>query len=92
MLCYIYIVGALVKPLEKVLARRQVDKYLRVSALSILSTACQTCPMALKGFMQPLTNWVLNILEFEKEPEIRRGKKYSSSSSPILPSLPRQHI
>ncbi|KAI9264163.1 hypothetical protein BDA99DRAFT_508593 [Phascolomyces articulosus] len=66
-------VGALVKPLEKVLSRRQVDKHLRVSALSILSTACQTCPMALKGFMQPLTNWVLNILEFEKEPEIRRG-------------------
>ncbi|KAI7853572.1 hypothetical protein BDC45DRAFT_510575 [Circinella umbellata] len=66
-------VGTLVKPLEKVLARRKVDTYLRVSALSILSTACQTCPMALKGFMQPLTNWVLNILEFEKEPEIRRA-------------------
>ncbi|KAI9494680.1 hypothetical protein BDB00DRAFT_301428 [Zychaea mexicana] len=29
--------------------------------------------MALERFMQPLTNWVLNILEFEEETEIRRA-------------------
>ncbi|KAG0180118.1 transmembrane and coiled-coil domains-containing protein 7 [Apophysomyces sp. BC1021] len=66
---------ALVKPLEAVLARRHVDKHLRVSALSIMSMACQTCPVALTGQLQELTDWVLNILEFEKAPEIRRASE-----------------
>lgn len=35
--------------------------------------ACQTCPVALTKQLGMLTGWVLNILEFEKEPEIRRG-------------------
>jgi hypothetical protein len=69
------LVHTLVKPLETVLARRQVDSHLRVSALSILSMACQTCPVALSGQMSELIDWVLNILEIEKSPEVRRGKK-----------------
>ncbi|KAF7724463.1 transmembrane and coiled-coil domains-containing protein 7 [Apophysomyces ossiformis] len=66
-------VNALIKPLETVLARRTVNKHLRVSALSIMSMACQTCPVALTGLLEELTTWVLNILEFEKAPEIRRA-------------------
>ncbi|KAI8878263.1 hypothetical protein K501DRAFT_258909 [Backusella circina FSU 941] len=67
-------VHTLVKPLETVLARRQVDSHLRVSALSILSMACQTCPVALSGQMSELIDWVLNILEIEKKsPEVRRA-------------------
>lgn len=77
-LAYIYsyyvIVNTLVKPLETVLSRRNEDSNLRVSALSILSMACQTCPVALSSQMGELINWVLNILELEKTPEVRRGK------------------
>lgn len=71
------IVNTLVKPLEAVLARRQEDTNLRVSALSLLSMACQTCPVALSSQMGELIDWVLNILEIEKAAEIRRGKKTS---------------
>lgn len=67
--------NTLVKPLETVLARREEDTNLRVSALSLLSTACQTCPVALSSHMSELIHWVLNILEIEKAAEIRRGKK-----------------
>ncbi|KAI9009390.1 hypothetical protein CLU79DRAFT_774961 [Phycomyces nitens] len=35
--------------------------------------ACQTCPVALTRQMWELTDWVLNILEIEKAPEIRRA-------------------
>lgn len=70
------IVNTLIKPLETVLARRQEDNNLRVSALSLLSMACQTCPVALSSQMSELIDWVLNILEIEKVAEIRRGKKF----------------
>lgn len=76
----------LVKPLETVLNRPQVDVHLRVSALSILSTACQTCPAAMAGMLHALVDWVLNILEIEKAPEIRRGKRHiwhGESKSPV---------
>ncbi|KAI8082954.1 uncharacterized protein BX664DRAFT_361234 [Halteromyces radiatus] len=66
-------INSLIKPLETVLASRQTPTHLRVSALSILSTACQTSPSALTGILWELTNWVLNILEIEKAPEIRRA-------------------
>ncbi|KAI8388768.1 uncharacterized protein BYT42DRAFT_561154 [Radiomyces spectabilis] len=66
-------VHTLVKPLETVLVQRQVDTHLRVSALSILSMACQTCPRALTGQLWELTDWVLNILELEKAAEVRRA-------------------
>lgn len=64
----------MIKPLETVLARRQEDNNLRVSALSLLSMACQTCPVALSSQMSEFIDWVLNILEIEKVAEIRRGK------------------
>jgi hypothetical protein len=66
-------VNTLVKPLETVLARRNEDSNLRVSALSLLSMACQTCPVALSSQMSELIDWVLNILEIEKTAEVRRG-------------------
>lgn len=55
------------------MGRREEDTNLRVSALSLLSMACQTCPVALSTQMNELINWVLNILEIEKAPEVRRG-------------------
>ncbi|GAN11288.1 transport and Golgi organization protein 6 homolog [Mucor ambiguus] len=66
-------VNTLVRPLETVLARRNEDSNLRVSALSLLSMACQTCPVALSSQMSELIDWVLNILEIEKTPEVRRA-------------------
>ncbi|GAA5816742.1 hypothetical protein MFLAVUS_010274 [Mucor flavus] len=66
-------VNTLIKPLETVLARREEDINLRVSALSLLSMACQTCPIALSSQMSELIDWVLNILEIEKAPEVRRA-------------------
>lgn len=69
--------NTLITPLEKVLARREEDVNLRVSALSLLSMACQTCPVALYSQMSELIDWVLNILEIEKAPEVRRGNNKS---------------
>ncbi|GAB5590431.1 hypothetical protein Unana1_05331 [Umbelopsis nana] len=66
-------VDALLKPLELVLGNRQTDKHLRVSALSIIGVACQTCPVALTERLWSLMNWILTILEFEKDVEIRRA-------------------
>ncbi|CAO3642946.1 unnamed protein product [Cunninghamella echinulata] len=65
--------NTLIKPLEAVLSNRKNNIHLRVSALSILSTACQTCPTAMHSILWELTNWVLNILDVEKVPEIRRA-------------------
>jgi hypothetical protein len=67
-------VDSLLEPLETVLGNRQTDKHLRVSALSIIGIACQTCPAALTDRLWSLMNWILTILDFEKEVEIRRGK------------------
>jgi hypothetical protein len=72
---FVCIVNTLIKPLETVLARRQEDVHLRVSALSLLSMACQTSPISLSSQMSELIDWVLNILEIEKVAEIRRGNK-----------------
>jgi hypothetical protein len=66
-------VDTLLEPLETVLDSRQTDKHLRVSALSIIGVACQTCPVALMDKLWYLMNWILNILEVEKTVEIRRG-------------------
>lgn len=75
------LVNTLIKPLEAVLSNRNINIHLRVSALSILSTACQTCPTAMHSILWELTNWVLNILDVEKVPEIRRGKNKIKSKS-----------
>lgn len=66
-------VDTLLEPLEIVLDSRQTDKHLRVSALSIIGVACQTCPVALMDKLWYLMNWILTILEVEKAVEIRRG-------------------
>jgi hypothetical protein len=72
-------VNTLVRPLETVLARHSEDSHLRVSALSILGIACQTCPVALSSQIAELIDWVLNILDFEKNAEVRRGMLYMLS-------------
>ncbi|KAJ8655234.1 hypothetical protein O0I10_009102 [Lichtheimia ornata] len=88
----------LVKPLETVLNRPQVDVHLRVSALSILSTACQTCPAAMAGMLHALVDWVLNILEIEKAPEIRRAATvviislFRGMASETLYSYPSEYL
>ncbi|KAG0743984.1 hypothetical protein G6F57_001082 [Rhizopus arrhizus] len=64
-------VNTLVRPLETVLARHSEDSHLRVSALSILGIACQTCPVALSSQIAELIDWVLNILDFEKNAEFQ---------------------
>ncbi|KAJ2956554.1 hypothetical protein NQZ79_g7601 [Umbelopsis isabellina] len=66
-------VDTLLEPLEIVLDSRQTDKHLRVSALSIIGVACQTCPVALMDKLWYLMNWILTILEVEKAVEIRRA-------------------
>ncbi|KAI7881468.1 hypothetical protein K492DRAFT_236650 [Lichtheimia hyalospora FSU 10163] len=88
----------LVKPLETVLNRPQVDVHLRVSALSILSTACQTCPAAMTGMLHALVDWILNILEIEKAPEIRRAATvviislFRGMASETLYSFPSEYL
>ncbi|KAI8583639.1 hypothetical protein K450DRAFT_222092 [Umbelopsis ramanniana AG] len=66
-------VDSLLEPLEAVLGNRETDKHLRVSALSIIGVACQTCPVALTDRLWSLMHWILTILDFEKEVEIRRA-------------------
>ncbi|SAL97650.1 hypothetical protein [Absidia glauca] len=51
-------VNTLIKPLETVLSDRQTAIPLRVSALSLLSTVCQTCPVALSSVVWELTHWL----------------------------------
>lgn len=75
---------ALLEPLETVLGNRQTDKHLRVSALSIIGIACQTCPVALTDRLWYLMNWILTILEFEKAVEIRRGKHFLHKDTVML--------
>jgi hypothetical protein len=77
-------VDALLEPLETVLGNRQTDKHLRVSALSIIGVACQTCPVALTDRLWYLMNWILTILEFEKAVEIRRGKHFLQKNTVML--------
>jgi hypothetical protein len=67
-------VDSLLEPMEAVLGNRETDKHLRVSALSIIGVACQTCPVALTDRLWSLMHWILTILDFEKEVEIRRGE------------------
>ncbi|CEG84594.1 hypothetical protein RMATCC62417_18370 [Rhizopus microsporus] len=66
-------IDTLFSPLEVVLERRDEDSHLRVSALSVLGMACQICPVALYGQTPELVQWVLNILDFEKNSEVRRA-------------------
>ncbi|CAO3678365.1 unnamed protein product [Rhizopus stolonifer] len=66
-------INTLVRPLETVLSRRNEESHLRVSALSVLGIACETCPVALYSQMGELIDWVLNILDFEKNAQVRRA-------------------
>ncbi|GES83351.1 transport and Golgi organization protein 6 homolog [Rhizophagus clarus] len=65
-------ITTILPPLLHVLNRDQnVD--LRVSALSIIGCACETSPLALTTFFRDVVDWVLNILDIQKEVEVRRA-------------------
>ncbi|KAI8601141.1 hypothetical protein EDD21DRAFT_115329 [Dissophora ornata] len=46
---------------------------LRSSALTILATAAENCPMALLSEMRYLVDWVLSILDLDRQTEVRRA-------------------
>ncbi|KAF9432491.1 hypothetical protein BGZ76_010707 [Entomortierella beljakovae] len=46
---------------------------LRSSALTILATAAETCPTALLPEMRYLVDWVLSILDLDRQIEVRRA-------------------
>ncbi|KAF9302953.1 transmembrane and coiled-coil domains-containing protein 7 [Mortierella antarctica] len=46
---------------------------LRSSALTILATAAESCPMAMLPEMRFLLDWVLTILDLDKQLEVRRA-------------------
>ncbi|KAG0197576.1 transmembrane and coiled-coil domains-containing protein 7 [Mortierella sp. GBA30] len=46
---------------------------LRSSALTILATAAESCPTALLPEMRFLVDWVLSILDLDRQTEVRRG-------------------
>ena len=70
---YLYIlVTTILPPLLHVLNRGQ-NVNLRVSALSIIGCACETSPLALTTWFRDVVDWVLNILDIQKEVEVRRG-------------------
>ncbi|CAO3563855.1 unnamed protein product [Mortierella alpina] len=46
---------------------------LRSSALTILATAAESCPTALLPEMRFLVDWVLTILDLDRQTEVRRG-------------------
>ncbi|ORZ21893.1 hypothetical protein BCR41DRAFT_23073 [Lobosporangium transversale] len=50
-----------------------VASLLRSSALTILATAAETCPTALLPEMRFLIDWVLSILDLDRQVEVRRG-------------------
>ena len=70
---YLYIiVTTILPPLLHVLNRDQ-NVNLRVSALSIIGCACETSPLALTAWFRDVVDWALNILDIQKEVEVRRG-------------------
>ncbi|RIA90280.1 hypothetical protein C1645_770394 [Glomus cerebriforme] len=65
-------ITTILPPLLHVLNRDQnVD--LRVSALSIIGCACETSPLALTTSFRDIVDWILNILDIQKEVEVRRA-------------------
>ncbi|CAG8636092.1 14603_t:CDS:10 [Funneliformis caledonium] len=65
-------IAIILPPLLNVLNKDQnVD--LRVSALSIIGFACETSPLALTTWFRDVVDWTLNILDIQKEVEVRRA-------------------
>ncbi|EXX51541.1 uncharacterized protein OCT59_008288 [Rhizophagus irregularis] len=65
-------ITTILPPLLHVLNKDQ-NVNLRVSALSIIGCACETSPLALTTFFRDVVDWVLNILDVQKEVEVRRA-------------------
>ncbi|CAG8519738.1 260_t:CDS:2, partial [Scutellospora calospora] len=63
---------ALLPPLLYVLNKEQ-NQTLKISALSIIGCACETSPLALSTWFRDVIDWVLNILDIQKEIEVRRA-------------------
>ncbi|KAG9303568.1 hypothetical protein G9A89_018464 [Geosiphon pyriformis] len=65
-------IATLLPPLFHVLDK-ETNSHLRVSALSIIGTACETSPFALSMWFEDVVGWTLNIINIEKIVEIRRA-------------------
>ncbi|RHZ82627.1 hypothetical protein Glove_106g48 [Diversispora epigaea] len=65
-------ITTLLPPLLQVLNKDQ-NKILRISALSIIGFACETSPLALTTWFRDIVDWILNILDIQKDVEIRRA-------------------
>ncbi|PKC73112.1 hypothetical protein RhiirA1_389208 [Rhizophagus irregularis] len=76
-------ITTILPPLLHVLNKDQ-NVNLRVSALSIIGCACETSPLALTTFFRDVVDWVLNILDVQKEVEVRRASH--SQSIYLIPS------
>ncbi|CAG8567531.1 1282_t:CDS:10 [Funneliformis mosseae] len=76
-------IAIILPPLLNVLNKDQnVD--LRVSALSIIGFACETSPLALTTWFRDVVDWTLNILDIQKEVEVRRASH--SQNIYLIPS------
>ncbi|CAG8812175.1 20676_t:CDS:2, partial [Dentiscutata erythropus] len=58
--------------LGKYILNKDQNKILRISALSIIGFACETSPLALTTWFRDIVDWILNILDIQKDVEIRR--------------------
>src|SRR5947199_655199 len=76
------IVTTILPPLLHVLNNDQ-NVNLRVSALSIIGCACETSPLALTTWFRDVVDWVLNILDIQKEVEVKRGSFFNFNISPF---------
>ncbi|CAH1760594.1 10748_t:CDS:10, partial [Entrophospora sp. SA101] len=65
-------ITTLLPPLLNVLNKND-DIYLHVSALSIIGCACETSPLALSMWFRDIVNCSLNIIDTQKEIEVRRA-------------------
>ncbi|CAG8496229.1 11991_t:CDS:2 [Diversispora eburnea] len=59
--------------LGKYILNKDQNKILRISALSIIGFACETSPLALTTWFRDIVDWILNILDIQKDVEIRRA-------------------
>ncbi|CAI2174947.1 13312_t:CDS:10 [Funneliformis geosporum] len=76
-------IATIFPPLLNVLNKDQnVD--LRVSALSIIGFSCETSPLALTTWFRDVVDWTLNILDIQKEVEVRRASHSQNIS--LIPS------
>ncbi|OZJ02187.1 hypothetical protein BZG36_04319 [Bifiguratus adelaidae] len=63
----------LLRPLTKVLSSTKEPSPMRASALSILGTACETCPIGIYSHLHDIVDLTLAILDLDQTTEVRRA-------------------